>query len=186
MESAAEPLTSSTTARCLTFASRRQQGLLQENHPPDRPGRAGPRAIGGVTSGRPGFGPFPVTWEVLDGPVVSLTDHSSFASRAGRRQLAARNPDLGGFTVDQAQNLAELSCRSALPIDLKLTSQSQVSATLGRKALESGDVLALLVGLFCCLPAAAACVSSSVVFYRFLGVVASLALLVLRGPLHSP
>ncbi|MCB0829537.1 MAG: protein translocase subunit SecF, partial [Solirubrobacterales bacterium] len=76
----------------------------------------------------------------------------------------------GGFTIDQAQSLAEYLQRGALPIDLKLTSQSQVSATLGQEALDQG-VLALLVGLACVI-------IFLISFYRFLGGVASLALLV--------
>jgi len=52
----------------------------------------------------------------------------------------------GGFTIQSAQDLAKLLQIGALPIKLKLISQSQVSATLGKEALSQG-VTAGLVGL---------------------------------------
>ncbi len=127
------------------------------------------RAIGGVTSADQASalsGHFAI---ILDGQVVSRPIINFVENPDGidGRQGAQIS---GGFTVDQAQNLAELLQRGALPIDLKLTSQSQVSATLGQEALDQG-VLALLVGLFCVI-------IFLIVFYRFLGGVASLALLV--------
>jgi len=106
---------------------------------------------------------------ILDGSVVSrpiinfVENPDGIDGRTGA-QIS------GGFTVDEAQKLAEYLQRGALPIDLKLTSQSQVSATLGQEALDQG-VLALLVGLACVI-------IFLIVFYRFLGGVASLALLV--------
>jgi SecD/SecF fusion protein len=75
----------------------------------------------------------------------------------------------GSFTVQSAQDLAEFLKIGALPIDLKLISQTQVSATLGKQALRQGLVAALvgfvlvLIFLF--------------VLYRLLGVVAGLALI---------
>ena len=61
----------------------------------------------------------------------------------------------GSFTVQSAQDLAEFLKIGALPIDLKLISQTQVSATLGKQALRQG-LLAGIVGfvivilLSCC------------------------------------
>ena len=52
----------------------------------------------------------------------------------------------GGFTIQSAQDLANLLQLGALPIGLKLISQSQVSATLGKQALDQG-LLAGAVGL---------------------------------------
>ena len=127
------------------------------------------RAIGGVTSSdqaAPLSGNFAI---ILDGQVVSKPIINFFDNPDGidGRQGAQIS---GGFTIDQAQSLAEYLQRGALPIDLKLTSQSQVSATLGQEALDQG-VLALLVGLACVI-------IFLISFYRFLGGVASLALLV--------
>jgi SecD/SecF fusion protein len=74
----------------------------------------------------------------------------------------------GGFTIQSAQDLANLLQLGALPIGLKLISQSQVSATLGAQALHQGLVAGaaglLIVALFLIL------------FYRALGVIATAAL----------
>jgi SecD/SecF fusion protein len=76
----------------------------------------------------------------------------------------------GGFTLTSAQNLAQELQSGALPIKLELISQSQVSATLGKQALEQG-LLAGLVGLLVvCL--------FLLVFYRVLGVIAVGGLLI--------
>ncbi len=91
----------------------------------------------------------------------------------------AQNPDgidgrtgaqiSGGFTsIQEAQDLATFLQIGALPINLKLISQTQVSATLGSQALHAGikaGVIALiLVTLFLLL------------YYRVLGLIAVIAL----------
>ncbi len=76
----------------------------------------------------------------------------------------------GGFTIESAQDLANLLKTGALPVKLELISQSQVSATLGEQALDEG----LLAG-----GAALAIVALFLlVFYRVLGLIAILALAV--------
>jgi SecD/SecF fusion protein len=75
----------------------------------------------------------------------------------------------GGFTsIQEAQDIATFLQIGSLPINLKLISQTQVSATLGSQALDAGikaGVVALaLVFLFLLL------------FYRFLGLIAVVAL----------
>ncbi|MEZ5122286.1 MAG: protein translocase subunit SecD [Solirubrobacterales bacterium] len=76
----------------------------------------------------------------------------------------------GGFTIQSAQNLANLLKTGALPIKLDLISQSQVSATLGQQALNEGLVAGIagfiVVALFL------------LAFYRVLGVIAVGALLI--------
>jgi SecD/SecF fusion protein len=74
----------------------------------------------------------------------------------------------GGFTIQSAQDLAKLLQIGALPIKLKLISQSQVSATLGKEALNQG-ITAGLVGL-------ALVALFLLVFYRVLGLIAVAAL----------
>jgi len=73
-------------------------------------------------------------------------------------------------SIQDAQDLAENLRIGALPIDLKLISQTQVSATLGQQALDQG------------LTAAAAGLALTIVFllifYRVLGLVATAALLI--------
>jgi len=76
----------------------------------------------------------------------------------------------GGFTIQSAQDLANLIQLGALPIGLKLISQSQVSATLGKQALHEGLIAGavglLVVAIFLIL------------YYRMLGVIATGALLI--------
>lgn len=76
----------------------------------------------------------------------------------------------GGFTIQSAQQLANLIKTGALPIKLQLISQSQVSATLGQEALHQGLVAGIvgfvIVALFL------------LAFYRILGLIAVGALVV--------
>jgi SecD/SecF fusion protein len=72
--------------------------------------------------------------------------------------------------ISQAQDLAENLRIGALPIDLKLISQTQVSATLGQQALDQG-LTAAAAGL-------ALTVLFLLVFYRVLGAVATATLLI--------
>jgi len=76
----------------------------------------------------------------------------------------------GGFTIKSAQALANVLKTGALPVQLDLISSSQVSATLGRQALNQGLKAGIagfiIVALFL------------LIFYRVLGVVAVGALFV--------
>ena len=74
----------------------------------------------------------------------------------------------GSFTISEAQDLAETLRIGALPIELKLISQSTVSATLGQEALDQG-LTAGIVGLIIVILFLLA-------YYRFLGFVAALGL----------
>jgi SecD/SecF fusion protein len=75
----------------------------------------------------------------------------------------------GGFSSPtEAQDLATILQIGALPINLKLISQTQVSATLGTQALHAG-VKAGIIGL-------ALVVLFLLIYYRFLGLIASIAL----------
>jgi SecD/SecF fusion protein len=73
-------------------------------------------------------------------------------------------------SVQETQDLAESLRIGALPIDLKLISQTQVSATLGKQALHQG-LLAGAAGL-------ALTILFLLLFYRVLGAVAMVGLLV--------
>ncbi len=74
----------------------------------------------------------------------------------------------GGFTIQTAQELANILKTGALPVQLELISSSQVSATLGQQALNQGLAAGIagfiVVALFL------------LVFYRLLGVIAVVAL----------
>jgi SecD/SecF fusion protein len=76
----------------------------------------------------------------------------------------------GGFTVTSAQELAEELQSGALPIKLSLISRSQVSATLGKQALNQGLVAGLAGFLVVC--------AFLLLFYRVLGAIAVGGLLV--------
>jgi SecD/SecF fusion protein len=77
----------------------------------------------------------------------------------------------GGFNgITDAQDLATILQIGALPINLKLISQTQVSATLGEQALDQG-LKAGLIGLILVI-------AFLLAYYRLLGVVATLGLAV--------
>jgi SecD/SecF fusion protein len=76
----------------------------------------------------------------------------------------------GGFTIQSAQDLATQLRLGALPINLKLISESQVSATLGKQALHQG-LVAGIAGL-------AVVAIFLLVFYRVLGLIATAGLFV--------
>jgi SecD/SecF fusion protein len=76
----------------------------------------------------------------------------------------------GGFTITSAQDLAKVLKTGALPLKLDLISRSQVSATLGKQALNQGLKAGIagfaIVALFL------------LVFYRVLGLIATAALVI--------
>lgn len=76
----------------------------------------------------------------------------------------------GDFTVDEAKQLQRTINEGALPVPLSIVSQSSVEATLGMESLKK-SLVAGVVGLV-------AVVIFMLFFYRFLGLVASLSLLI--------
>jgi SecD/SecF fusion protein len=76
----------------------------------------------------------------------------------------------GGFTIDSANTLAQQLRLGALPIKLRLISTSQVSATLGKQALDKG-ILAGLIGFI-------AVIIFLLSYYRVLGLIATAGLFV--------
>ena len=103
---------------------------------------------------------------VLDNDVVSrpIINFQQNPDGIDGRQGA----EISGLSVTEAQNVAKLLRIGALPINLKLISQSEVSATLGEQALHEG-LKAGLIGL-------GLVILFLIAYYRFLGVIASLAL----------
>ena len=99
----------------------------------------------------------------------SSRGRSSTSTRTRTASTAAPAPrSRAASPLQAAQDLAEFLKIGALPIDLKLISQTQVSATLGKQALRQG-LLAAIVGFVLVL-------LFLLVLYRLLGVVAGLAL----------
>ncbi|MFZ9668949.1 MAG: protein translocase subunit SecD [Solirubrobacterales bacterium] len=101
--------------------------------------------------------------QVVSRPIINFQENPDGIDGRTGAQIS------GSFDIGEAQELAEYLQRGALPIDLKLISQSQVSASLGQEALNQAQ-LALTVGL-------SLVIIFLIAYYRFLGVVASLALL---------
>ncbi len=76
----------------------------------------------------------------------------------------------GGYTFKEAKDIADRLNQGALPVPLTLVGQQSVEATLGADSLKS-ILMAGAIGL-------AAVVVFMLIFYRFLGLVASIALLI--------
>jgi SecD/SecF fusion protein len=101
--------------------------------------------------------------EVKTRPIINFAENPDGIDGRQGAQIS------GGFTsIDEAQELATTLQIGALPINLKLISQTQVSATLGSEALDQG-VKAGLVGF-------ALVILFLLLYYRFLGLIASIAL----------
>ena len=100
--------------------------------------------------------------EVKTRPIINFEENPDGIDGRQGAQIS------GNFSLQEAQDLATTLQIGALPINLKLVSQTQVSATLGSEALDEG-VKAALVGL-------ALAVLFLLIYYRFLGLIASIAL----------
>jgi SecD/SecF fusion protein len=102
--------------------------------------------------------------ELISTPFIDFVQNPNGIDAANGSQIE------GGFTIQSAQDLANLLKTGALPVKLELISQSQVSATLGEQALDEG-LLAGIVGF-------SIVALFLLVFYRILGLIAVLALTV--------
>ena len=106
---------------------------------------------------------------VLDGRIISRATIDFVQNPEGiDGRTGAQIEGIG--SLQEAQDLARNLRIGALPINLKLISQTQVSATLGKQALQQG-LVAGLAGL-------GLTILFLVSFYRVLGVIATLALFV--------
>jgi SecD/SecF fusion protein len=124
-------------------------------------------AIGPVSSEEAGFlsGHFAVVLdnEVKTRPIINFAENPDGIDGRTGAQIS------GGFSsVQDAQDLATTLQIGALPINLKLISETQVSATLGSQALHEG-IKAAIIGL-------SLVIIFLLLYYRFLGLVASIAL----------
>jgi SecD/SecF fusion protein len=102
--------------------------------------------------------------ELVSRPIINFKENPAGIDGRTGAQIS------GLDSLQEAQDLAEVLRIGALPIELALISQSQVSATLGEQALDEG-LKAGLAGL-------AVVLLFLVLYYRFLGLVAGLGLLV--------
>jgi SecD/SecF fusion protein len=101
--------------------------------------------------------------EIKTSPIINFVENPSGIDGRTGAQIG------GGFnSIEDAQELATTLQIGALPISLKLISESQVSATLGSQALDDG-IKAGIVGLVLVI-------IFLLLYYRFLGLIASVAL----------
>ncbi len=96
--------------------------------------------------------------QVITAPSIDYTQYPNGIDASNGSEIT------GGFTLTSAQNLADELQSGALPIKLEQISHSQVSATLGKTALNQG-LLAMAVGLL------VVCIFL-LIFYRVLGIIA--------------
>jgi SecD/SecF fusion protein len=101
--------------------------------------------------------------EVKTRPIINFSENPDGIDGRTGAQIS------GGFQgPEEAQELATTLQIGALPINLKLISETQVSATLGSQALDAG-IKAGIIGL-------ALVILFLLFYYRFLGLIASIAL----------
>jgi SecD/SecF fusion protein len=100
--------------------------------------------------------------ELVSSPYINWKENPDGIDGATGAQIS------GSFTIQSAQDLAKILKIGALPLKLSLVSRSQVSATLGKQALDQGLKAGIagfvIVALFL------------IFYYRVLGVVAAVAL----------
>jgi SecD/SecF fusion protein len=102
--------------------------------------------------------------EVVSRPIINFVENPDGIDGRTGAQIS------GDFQIQEAQDLATFLQIGALPINLKLISQSEVSATLGQQALDQG-LRAGIIGLLLVI-------LFLIAYYHFLGVVATLGLVV--------
>ena len=99
----------------------------------------------------------------LDGMIIS-------APNVNEPILSGRAVIQGDFTIEEARQLAQRLNAGALPVPIKLIGQQTVGATLGeisiQKSLKAGAIGLLAVAIF------------MIVYYKLLGILASMALVV--------
>jgi len=83
----------------------------------------------------------------------------------------------GNFTIDEANNLVKRLNEGALPVPISLVTQQSIEASLGQVSLEK-SLKAGMIGL-------AIVILFMLAYYRFLGLIASLALLIYAGLMIS-
>ena len=135
-------------------------------HQADRPARVGDHPAAGLATRDAALQRFAIT---LDNQIVSL---ATIDFRENPEGIDGRTgAQINGIgSLQETQDLAESLRIGALPIELKLISQTQVSATLGQQALDQG-LLAGGVGLLLTM-------LFLLIFYRVLGAVAAIALVI--------
>jgi SecD/SecF fusion protein len=102
--------------------------------------------------------------ELVSAPYINWRQNSEGIDGSTGAQIS------GSFTIKSAQDLATILKIGALPLTLNEVSRSQVSASLGKQALDQG----LIAGLAGFIVVAA----FLIVFYRVLGLIATTAMII--------
>ncbi|GAB4510215.1 MAG: protein translocase subunit SecD [Anaerolineae bacterium] len=114
------------------------------------------------------FGPF--TAARIGQPLAIVLDGVVLSAPTVRAQITTEGTISGGFTEDEAKQLALQLRSGSLPIPLSVESSARVGATLGQESVEL-SIRAGVVGVFIVL-------SFMLIYYRVPGIAADLALLV--------
>ncbi len=111
-----------------------------------------------------------ITKRLINKPLGIFLDNEPISTPTVQQQITDRGQITGSFTIDEARNLVIQLNAGALPLPVTVEEERTVDATLGadsvRKSVVAGEIALLIVALF------------MVLYYRMLGVVATLALLV--------
>jgi preprotein translocase subunit SecD len=107
----------------------------------------------------------------VDQRLAIVLDHEVESAPRVQEQIDGGRAEITGkFTLDEARNLALVLQTGSLPIDLKPVSQNAIGATLGKAALNQA-LLAGVIGLLLIIV-------FMIAYYRLLGLVASVALVI--------
>ncbi|HTX68712.1 MAG TPA: protein translocase subunit SecD [Thermoleophilia bacterium] len=119
----------------------------------------------GLLKGQPQTFAIVLDNQIASDPMIDYTDTSLRDGIAGGAEISG-----GDMTVQDSKDLALVLNTGALPVKLETAYQQEVSATLGKDSLNQG-LFAGLIGLGIVL-------LYMLLYYRFLGLVADLALIV--------
>lgn len=115
-----------------------------------------------------------ITKRNLQKPVAIYLDGSMISSPTVQSEITNGEAVItGNFTLQQAKDLAQRLNQGALPVPLSLVSQQSIEASLGADSLKQ-SLFAGMVGLL-------AVIIFMIVYYRLLGIIASVALLIYTG-----
>lgn len=112
-----------------------------------------------------------ITKRNIGKPLAIFLDNKLLQAPVVRDEITTGKAEISGnFTIEEAKNHVRDLNEGALPIPLTLVGQQSIEASLGQASLEK-SLFAGMIGL-------AAVIIFMIIYYRFLGIVASLALLI--------
>jgi preprotein translocase subunit SecD len=115
-----------------------------------------------------------ITKRNLHKPVAIYLDGEIISAPTVQSEITTGDAVItGNFTIDQAKKLAQNLNQGALPVPLTLVSQQSIEASLGLQSMER-SLIAGVIGL-------GAVIIFMIFFYRLLGIIASVALIIYSG-----